>query len=285
MSTNSFIQVPPDSTGKRLHAQQHTVDAVAVHAQVLHVGSGDNPLNLQFVDARGQAYTRYAEGSPSIDAFGNLRVGTASIIAGYEYTNGDMADLFQDASVSGGSFIREPSRSEGVLSVGTTNGASIKRTSNRYHYYQPGVGNLVIQTLYFGDLGRANNSRGFMYGDDDNGLFWELDGTVLHVGIRSNISGTIVDTRVAQANWNADKLDGIGISGMNLDLMKANFFFFDFAWLGVGPVRFGLIGPSGERNVCHVFENPNANGSAYMRTGSLPVRWWNTNKGRDKRHV
>jgi len=256
-----------------------------VHAQVLHVGSGDNPLNLQFVDARGQAYTRYAEGSPSIDAFGNLRVGTASIIAGYEYTNGDMADLFQDASVSGGSFIREPSRSEGVLSVGTTNGASIKRTSNRYHYYQPGVGNLVIQTLYFGDLGRANNSRGFMYGDDDNGLFWELDGTVLHVGIRSNISGTIVDTRVAQANWNADKLDGIGISGMNLDLMKANFFFFDFAWLGVGPVRFGLIGPSGERNVCHVFENPNANGSAYMRTGSLPVRWWNTNKGRDKRHV
>ncbi len=279
MATNSFVQVPPDGTGKKLYAQQHSVDAADVQIPVYHLGCGANPQHLQMIDARGQASVRFAEGSPSMDAFGNLRVGTATVLGAYEYTNDSMSDLFTDATANGGTIVWTQQASETNLSVGTTSGASASRTTNRYHYYQPGVGNMAILTLAMGDAGKVNNRRRWGYFDDNDGLFFELNGTALSVSIRSSTTGSVVERMVAQADWSADKLDGTGVSTMDLDVTKANFYFVDFAWLGVGEVRFGVLGPGGERNVCHIFQNPNSQTGAYMRTGSLPLRWENVNTG------
>jgi hypothetical protein len=99
---NSFIQVPPDSTGKKLYAKSTTIDGQLVHAQVYHLGDGTNPNNTQSVDNRGQASVRFAEGSPTMDAFGNLRVSSATVLGAYEYTTSDMADLFTDVAEIGG---------------------------------------------------------------------------------------------------------------------------------------------------------------------------------------
>jgi hypothetical protein len=153
--------------------------------------------------------------------------------------------------------------------------ASVVRTTNRYHYYQPGVSNLAIMTLANGDVGRFNNVRRWGYFDANNGIFFELNGTTLYAVLRN--AG--VDTKVASTSWNQDPLDGTGVSGMDLDITKANFYFIDFAWLGVGEVRFGVLGPKGERNICHIFQNPNNNEGAYMETGTLPLRWENFNTG------
>jgi len=277
MATNNFIQVPPDSTGKRLYTQQHTVDALPVQAQVVHIGCAVHPEHIQKVDGQGQAFTRFAEGSPSMDAFGNLRVGTAQILGGYEYTNTDMTDLFQDKVLSGGSFTWNQAAANTVMSVNSSIGSSTTRSTNRYHYYQPGVGNLVITTLSHGDLGKANNVRRWGYFDSDNGPYFELNGTTLNVVLRSSTSGAMVETRVPQSTWNGDKLDGTGISGMVIDITKANFYFLDFAWLGVGTVRCGVLAPDGQRWIAHTFQNPNNNIGAYMGSGSLPVRFENFN--------
>ena len=239
----------------------------------MHVADPTDPTHLQSVDARGQAYIRFAEGSPSLDAFGNLRVGTATVLGAYDYSVDSYADLFQDATVTGGSIAW--SAPETALTVNTVNGAMAKRTTNRYHFYQPGVSNLVLQTLALSDSGRINNVRRWGYYDDANGLFWELEGTTFSVCRRK--AG--VDTKVAKVDWNADTMDGIGVSAMNLDLTKANFYFLDFAWLGVGEVRFGVLGSNGERNIVHVFQNPNNNIGAYMETATLPLRWENYNTG------
>jgi hypothetical protein len=271
--TDSFIQVPPDSTGKKLHALQHVVGANTVQVQATHTADPNDPSRIQKVDARGQAYMRFAEGSPSLDAFGNLRVGTATALGCYDYSVDSYSDLFQDVIATGGSITW--AAPETNLSVGTANGASAIRTTNRYHYYQPGVSNLIIQTLALGDMGKVNNRRRWGYFDAQNGLFWELDGTTMNVVIRNGG----VDTKVAKVSWNGDVMDGTSVSAMSLDLTKANFYFVDFAWLGVGEVRFGVLGPNGERNVVHVFQNPNANIGAYMETASLPLRWENTNTG------
>jgi hypothetical protein len=66
---------------------------------------------------------------------------------------------------------------------------------------------------------------------------------------------------------------------MNLDITKANLYFIDYAWLGVGEVRFGVLGPNGERNVCHIFQNPNLNTDVYMQSGCMPLRWENESTG------
>lgn len=275
---NSFIQVPPDSTGKKLYAKSATVGADTVHTQVYNLGGGNNPENIQHVDGRGQASVRFAEGSPSMDAFGNLRVSSAVVLGAYEYTNSDMADLFTD-DVVGGSLTRDVDARHMVFSVNSSNGSSVSRTSNRYHYYQPGVGNLVIITLAHGDAGKANNVREWGYADESDGLLFRLTGTTLQVVLRSSVSGSVVEEIVDQANWNGDKLDGTGTSGMDIDLTKANFFWIDFAWLGVGPARFGVLAPDGSRWVCHTFENPNNRIGAYMASGSLPLHFHNYNTG------
>jgi hypothetical protein len=276
---DSFIQLPPDSTGKKLHTLQDTVGANTVQTQVFSLGGGNSVSNRQYVDERGQAYTRFAEGSPSMDAFGNLRVSAATVLGAYEYTNGDMADLFTDIIAGNGSITYVPQASHTVLAVDSLATSSASRTTNRYHYYQPGVGNLIIITLALGDSGRANNIREWGYADEENGLLFRVTGTTLQVVLRSNTSGTVVEEIIDQANWNGDKLNGTGTSGMTIDLTKANFYWIDYAWLGVGPVRFGVLAPDGSRWVCHTFENPNNRIGAYMRSGSLPLHFHNYNTG------
>lgn len=273
MATNSYIQVPPDGTGKKLYAQQHTVGADTVQTQVFHLSDPINPSQLQAVDARGQANVRFAEGSPSLDAFGNLRTSNARMLGAYEFTNGPMSDLFTDVTANGGTLTYVPTASEMLMSVTGASGSKAERTTNRYHYYQPGVGNLIIITMAHGDSGKANNIRYWGYGDDYNGLFFRLNGTTLEVVIRSNVTGVMVENIVTQPNWNGDKLNGTGFSGLNIDVTKANFYWVDYAWLGVGTVRFGVLAEDGSRTTCHTFENPNNNLGPYMATGSLPLHF------------
>jgi hypothetical protein len=77
---------------------------------------------------------------------------------------------------------------------------------------------------------------------------------------------------VTQANWNGDKLDGTGTSGLTLDTSKAQILFMDFEWLGVGSVRCGFI-INEQYIVCHTFNNANDIDKVYMTTAILPVRY------------
>lgn len=284
MATNSYVQVPPDSTGKKLHALQHTVDAVAVQVQGFHLVDVDNPGFVQSVDALGQASVRFAEGSPSMDAFGNLRVSSAHCLGYYDNVSGAQDDLFYTettgtaAATLGDSYL--------TLSVGSANNDRILRKTTRHHFYQPGIGNLVIQTLALGDTGKVNSVRRWGYGDENNGMYWELDSAWDNVNmnhffacIRSDVGGSVVENRVARANWNGDKIDGTGYSGFQLTLNGRMFYWIDFAWLGVGPVRFGVLGPNGERIVCHTFRHPAGDPVPYTRTASLPLFYEMKNVG------
>jgi hypothetical protein len=49
------------------------------------------------------------------------------------------------------------------------------------------------------------------------------------------------ETVVPQTNWNIDKLDGTGISGITLDISKAQILWMDIEWLGLGTVRIGFV--------------------------------------------
>jgi len=277
MATDSFIRVPPDGAGKKIFTQEHTVGADLVHAHVNHIADPDFPEHIQRVDEKGQAYIRFAEGAISLDTFGNARMGEATILGAYEYSNDAMSDLFQDVTTGGGSITWVNEESKVTLAVNGSNGATATRGTNRWHYYQPGVSNLAIITSYLNDNGKVGNTRRWGYFCQCDGLFFELEGTQLNVVQRSKIGGTAIDTRIPRSSWNGDKVDGTGLSGMNLDLTKANFFWIDFAWLGVGISRFGVLAPDGSRVTCHVFQNPNSNPGAYMRMGSLPLRYENIN--------
>jgi hypothetical protein len=82
---------------------------------------------------------------------------------------------------------------------------------------------------------------------------------------------TQVDTLIARANWNIDKLDGTGSSGITIDFTKANIYVIERSSL-VGSVRMG-ISYSGTTLWCHMFENEGKFNSTYSPRNTLPIRY------------
>lgn len=281
MATNSYVQVPPDSTGKKLFSQQHTVGGDTVQGQVVHMADADEPSHLLNIDVQGAASIRFSEGQPALSGFGSLKTVQARAIGVYESSLDTYEALFSTVTANGGTSNYTPAESSQVLATTTANGSRTLMTTNRYHYYLPGSSNLFIETVALGDSGKANNSRRWGAFDGTDGVFFELQGTVLNAVVRNSTSGSVVETRVAQTDWNGDKLNGTGLSGYNIltALTNVNVYWIDYQWLGAGRVRFGVFAPDGSRITCHIFQNAGQHVLPYMRTGTLPVAFENINTG------
>jgi hypothetical protein len=139
--------------------------------------------------------------------------------------------------------------------------------------YQPGKVLLVLETFVMDSSGSANLTQRVGYFNTQNGVFFQKVASVLSFVLRSYVTGSVSDARtVNQADWNGDKLDGTGASGLTLDSSKAQILWMDFEWLGVGSVRCGFV-INGVFYLCHTFNNANLIPNVYMTTATLPVRY------------
>jgi len=96
------------------------------------------------------------------------------------------------------------------------------------------------------------------------------------VPITNAIVSKTIDTKIPQSQWNLDKLDGTGPSGMTIDLSKMQMLYMDYSWYGAGFIRWGFRGGNGDVVYCHRMINNNVNYEAYMRSGNLPARYETT---------
>jgi len=163
------------------------------------------------------------------------------------------------------------------LEVTTTNGSSATRQTRQYMIYQPGKSQLIFITGLMGAI-KANVRQRIGYFDNNNGVFFEQNGTDLRVVRRTFVSGSAVDNAVNQSSWNIDPLDGTGPSGYNLNTATVQIYVIDFSWLGVGQVRMGVIS---ENFIiyCHAFVAANTLTAVWSQTPTLPVRFELTNTG------
>jgi hypothetical protein len=165
-----------------------------------------------------------------------------------------------------------------TLSVAAASDTAI-RTSRWYIRYRPGKSQQIFVTGNF-DGAVANVTKRMGLFDDRNvgaartgdGVFFEVTGDGIFAVLRSSTSGSSVDTRVAQANWNGDKLDGTGASGATLDLTKQQVAIFTYGWLGSAVIQFGFV-ISGILVICHTIRPSNISATVFMARPSLPVRW------------
>lgn len=204
-----------------------------------------------------------------IDIFQRLKTSQAQVRFDYSFVEKDCNTVMAEKTVGGATITRDTNKKELNLNVSSSGDKAIKQ-SRQYIHYVPGYAFEVLQTgRFFAQT--ANLRQRIGYFDDDNGLFFEDDGSNYKVVIRSKTSGSAVDTAVNQSAWNGDKLDGTGASGVTIDFTKQQIFYIQFAWLGTGPVQFG-IWSNGNFITCHTFNNENVNESSYMQTASLPIR-------------
>ena len=273
MSNDSYIQLPSDSVGKKLFTKEHVVGANTVQGQVIHLADNGNPSHIQVIDHRGSASVRFSEGSPLSDAFGNLKVSAKTTIGTYDFVGNPSDSLYSDVIVGTGAITHIPNASTMSLSVGSASGDFASRTTNKYHFYLPGTGNLTIMTVALSDSFMDGCERRWGIFDVNNGAYFHLDDLGnLKVSVRSNVSGSVVNNSVDRTLWNEDKLDGTGSSGFILDVTKLNIYWVDYQWLGAGRVRFGVIDDRGDRIVAHTMLHAGHNIYPYMKSGSLPIQ-------------
>lgn len=209
----------------------------------------------------------------ALDAFGRQRVSQPYTL--FDSQNRYGLDNQFDTSTSGtGSATFNSNQSSVSLSVTGGGVGSVVRQTYRSFPYQPGKGLLVLATFCMDSSSSAALTQRVGYFNTQNGVFFSKNGGTNSFTLRSNVTGTPSDTRtVSQANWNGDKLDGTGASGLTLDLTHPQILWMDFEWLGVGSVRCGFI-IDGQYIVCHTFNTANTYGTTvYMTTAILPVRY------------
>lgn len=274
------------SAGENILVNDISQAVVSAHYPIFYpksvITSGENSNNSARVDSFGSLYVRNRQGEGNFDSFGNYMVATVTKIAEYVHTYSDEPELYYDLETLGASVAHSPFDAGVLLSCPTTSGASVRRTSHLYHKYRAGYSQVVNFTVALGDNGKANVTRRWGYFDGYDGVFFEHNGTNLSVVVRSSTSGSIVENRINQADWNKDVADGSGgpsnLSLENIDLSKNRVWWVDLQWLGAGVVRFGTYSNSG-RVVLHEEYHSGIVGVSYMRTGSLPIRVEQFNTG------
>lgn len=247
-------------------------DPTNYHYQKMIVADPDNPSRLQKIDEFGAQKTTFSEGSPQISPFGQLMTTDSTTVGSHAFVYG-LGDEFYTNISGGGSVTWSSDDSAALLTCGTANADIAQITTNMYHTYRPGNGLLIEMSVVIGDTGKANCRRRWGFFDNNNGLFWELDGTSLYTVVRSKSSGSVIDTRVAQANFSDNRLDGSDTQGFELDVSKTNIYWIDFQWLGSGRINFGVFRNTGDRILAHQVQNSNINTRTFMQTGTLPLRF------------
>lgn len=204
--------------------------------------------------------------SSNLDSFGRLRVSNLKSLLEISHIYNLLPRRMGLYRQDSGTTITHSSPTA-ILAVPAISGRKIVHQSHQYTTYLPGKSHLIHMT---GNLGDGTAISGMGYGDDNDGIFLENTST----GLRIRFSSSTIDGQlIPQSEWNVDKLDGTGNSKITLMTNGAYHLIIDFAWLAVGRVRVGFdIG--GNVIYAHQFAFSNTVNTAYMRTGSLPVRWY-----------
>jgi hypothetical protein len=214
-------------------------------------------------------------GGTNLDAFGRLRVSDP-------YTLFDTRAMYYDHEqfasnlVAGGNVAYNANSSTFLMTVGTSGDAVYRETTKTFSY-QPGKSLLVLNT-FCGNTPTAGLTQRVGYFNDENGIYFEVNGITKNMVIRSSSTGSLTYETVPQSSWNGDRLTGLGgannPSGIALNVDRDQIFWMDIEWLGVGSVRTGFV-INGQFIVCHTFHHANESGNVntYMGTANLPVRY------------
>jgi hypothetical protein len=213
----------------------------------------------------------------TIDAFNRLKVSQPFTVFDSQHRYQEN-DKWTNFGITGGTTSFSATESVVNMTIGVTVGAKIARETKRVFPYQPGKSLLVLNSFAFNTpkegllqrVGYFGISGGATSGVPYNGIYLEQNGLTLSIVLQSaSLNQTLT---VNQSDWNKDKFDGSGNSGRTLDVSKANIFWMDIEWLGVGDVRTGFF-VDGRPVIAHTFHNDNVNSTTYMTTACLPLRY------------
>lgn len=230
---------------------------------------------VQSSQPSGESY-RVDFASNAYDAFGRFRISEAISIFDSKQSVTNDGTIWDRISLSG-SQVHSAGMAETAMTVSASGGYAVCQTFQRMNY-QPGKGQLVFETAYRFEpetdvvkrVGYFTATTTAPYYSGTDGLWFESSNGVISVNCRNNSNG-VLET-ATQANWNIDKMNGSGVSALNIDWSKNQIYVIQFQWLGVGRVVFGLD-VAGTIYPVHYFDHANETSGVYMSSPNKPIRY------------
>lgn len=207
--------------------------------------------------------------SEQLTSMGEVRTAQKDTILSFSGRKG-LSDIRFTYPVTNGGTVAQANNGEyKIACAATVNGTALLETRSRGSYVcgLPAIAELSIR-IPVAPTGNKDYKWG--YYDDSNGWRFGSDSSGTYVAYRSNGGA---ETKIYQADWNLDKLDGSGKSGATLSLSNGTIFFVEFLWFGYGPVEWGVMLP-GEDGHLHriLIHRHQTQGQLNAASPFLPLR-------------
>jgi len=189
-------------------------------------------------------HTKYAD-SMSVDAFGRARVSSTGQRLDVEFIYNKQEEIFDEVLIGAATVTHNANSRDLTLAINSAVNADSAVMMSYPVPYTPGNSQLVAMT------GTINESS--------------LIGGGVEIFMRSNVTGSVVDTAYLQSDWNINTVD-------NVEWDTSQIFIMDFQSLKVGRIRFGLD-RGGVIIPVHSIKNDNIRSTGFWQLPTLPISW------------
>lgn len=232
-----------------------------------------NLLNLHKgmdYDQYGQPILRTALTNVDVTGKNRLKTSTKQIVFNNTSLYGIGDDVWDYSATLGATYTHDGNLNAVTLATTSTVGSTVIRQTHKVMSYisgRPAEASLAFQTA---QATGAQTRVGIF--DENNGVYFEKDATnVFWCVIRSKSTGAVVENRVSRPDWNGDKLDGTGPSGIVVPPGKIQLIAFEYEWYGAGDVSVGFV-IEGHKHIVHTFHTANLASVSWSATPFLPLR-------------
>lgn len=188
---------------------------------------------------------------------------------------GKALDLWDEQLTNGATAVWDEFQNSIRVSVTSTPGSQAIRQTRQVMNYIPGRPAEFSAAWVFPAVPGVRVRYGVF--DEKNGMFFERDADgEYYCVVRSNVTGTPVDTRIARPNWNIDPMDGTNPSGIIGVPGTIQLLLIEYEWYGAGIVKFSFV-MNGVKYPIHQFNHANILSDVYMSTPFNPIRLELTN--------
>jgi hypothetical protein len=237
------------------------------------VNSSANPI---YVNANLVGSGEFSGIASSIDSKGRLKVQTQETIFFNTFQYGKETDVWDEATTNGGTATFDAAYSQIRMAVTSAVGSKVIRQTRNVQRYTPGRSQHISFAVRMETPVTGIRRRMGMFNSITDGFYFEDCGTVDGAGQPQYAcvvvnSGTNTTERIYRADWNGDKLDGTGPSGITANPAAQQLISIEYEWYGSGQIVFMFV-IDGLPRVIHTVNNGNRLFGPWAKTPFLPIR-------------
>ena len=241
-----------------------------------HEPNTNDLVQAMTYDPYGQPVLRIDDTTKQHTSKNRVKVSGHDITDFSAYTFSKNVLNWDEQIIGTGSVVHVPEYGMVKFSVGSNAGDEVIRQTKRVQRYIPGRSAEVAMSVIFGTPTTGIRKRIGLFDNTDGAYFEDGGDGTYYVATRRKVGASFVDTRVAREDWNYDKLDGTGPSGIVADPTALHHIVIEYEWYGAGQVEFKYIIDNNSFPI-HRFNHANRQAYPWASTASLPVRCELTN--------